>query len=197
MATNWRSGRLNWFVLFCIVRASVFDAFVVKKQIAPCPSRARFVKNAILRTKCVLPYPAQHRVDWKGNYQILVEDNPLSNLCQLGGVLSHSYTDEKPCGVGWGMFCTQNCQLGFILFPAVTGKQVNLEMVAGVFIVLAVGLLLSFGVLGVEIMWHQRNRENLGWVIELLRWWVSYRVYLSVLMYMFVCVELLYHVWLR
>ena len=56
-----------------------------------------------------------------------------------------------------------------------TGKQVNLNMVAGVFIVLAVGLLLSFGVLGVEIMWHKRNRENLEWVIEIVSelWGVS------------------------
>ena len=50
-------------------------------------------------------------------------------------------------------------------FFEANGTRVTLEMMSGVYIVLAAGLLVSFVALGVEIMWHKRKQKKLRqWV---------------------------------
>ena len=55
----------------------VLMRFLLQNAPCPTPHGCFFVK---------------HPVDLKANYHILVEDTPLSNLCQLGGVLSQCWS---------------------------------------------------------------------------------------------------------
>ena len=72
--------------------------------------------DAILRTKRPLPYPAlmlsSRSIAWIGKevYHILFEDTPLSNFCQLGGILSQRYATKNPCGVGWAILHAKSHQ---------------------------------------------------------------------------------------
>ena len=80
--------------------------------------KARFHKRFLMRFRLEsAPCPtlrecffAKHRVDWKGSHHILFKDTFLSNLCQLGDILSQSHTTKKPVRgrLGHGRFCTQN-----------------------------------------------------------------------------------------